>query len=366
MPDSYVIDPSEFVPATPAKSGKAPIKINPADFKPATSGLAGPTAISGGSSDGYDKNWFDTHTQNLAQHAYHFLASKGHPDLGEAVHRFISGIGPHNLTEAATMGVSAAMPLAGKAAGALEEAAPLVSKGLELLDAPGLKGAAARTAVTAATGAATGGVPGAEQGAILQAAGEPLAPVASKVTGAGVADQAAQDAMRENAIDTVSHKALENELGMTTGQAQKLGMHRRQLLHKVDTIAVHAILVSWREERNQFEPNGCRFRNGEQQVIVRTYRNHAGLQRIAVLFPLAGNSRNSGLCCDNAAQIVDQADGNGNARTIGLRPERARVSGAGTNRDSPVAFVFDSGGLCFTCPFNHYFYAARNIFAGSS
>jgi len=222
MPDSYVIDPSEFVPATPAKSGKAPIKINPADFKPATSGLAGPTAISGGSSDGYDKNWFDTHTQNLAQHAYHFLASKGHPDLGEAVHRLISGIGPHNLTEAATMGVSAAMPLAGKAAGALEEAAPLVSKGLELLDAPGLKGAAARTAVTAATGAATGGVPGAEQGAILQAAGEPLAPVASKVTGAGVADRAAQDAMRENAIDTVSHKALENELGMTTGQAQKL------------------------------------------------------------------------------------------------------------------------------------------------
>ena len=223
--DAGILTPTATAPTAPAPKAKGKLVDDAGVFnlkaKP-TSGLAGPTQISAGASDGYDKNWFDAHTQNLAQKAWHLLNAHGHPDLADAAHALISKSGPHDATQAVTMGVSTALPIAAEAAPVFEEAAPIVAKGLEMLRAPGLKGAASRAVVTAGAGATTGGLPGAEQGAILSGSGELVAPVASKVSGLGVAETAGTDAMRENAVDTVSQKALENELGTTPEKAQAL------------------------------------------------------------------------------------------------------------------------------------------------
>lgn len=206
VPMSDVPDEHKFVPASDVP----------------TTGLAGPTSMSAGSSDGYEKNWFDTHTQALATDAHRFLTAHGHPDLADAVHDLISKGGPHDATQAITQGVSMAIPGVSEAAPLVEESMPMVAKGMEMLGESGVRGMATRAAVTAGAGATTGGVSGAEQGALMSGAGEVLSPVASKVSGLGAAEGAAEQTMRESAADTVTHKALENELGTTTEQAQKL------------------------------------------------------------------------------------------------------------------------------------------------
>src|SRR5690242_4878127 len=104
MADPIVIDPSDFAP-TP----KGAMKVDPAEFKP-MKGPEGPTEISSGPSEGQNKNFWDTKTENLAQHAYSVLNRHGHPDLAEAAHQLISKAGPHNLTDVVLGVVSSAMP----------------------------------------------------------------------------------------------------------------------------------------------------------------------------------------------------------------------------------------------------------------
>lgn len=129
---------------------------------------------------------------------------------------------PHSPTQAALMIAGGVLPFASEAAEGLGDAAPLISKGLGYLGGSGAGPALARTGVQAGIGAAAGGKEGAVEGAEVGAVGEALPPLASKIAGLGIADNAAAGAMREDAVEAASHKALENELGMTAEQAQKL------------------------------------------------------------------------------------------------------------------------------------------------
>lgn len=133
---------------------------------------------------------------------------------------------PHTGSQAALMGAGLAMPVLGEGVGAAEEAGVaiprMVSQAAQELAAPGIKGAALRTGAMAGVGAATGGQQGAESGALQGVAGEALPPIARKVTGLGKAMAGAMGVTTQDAAEQASQKALENELGMTAEQAQKL------------------------------------------------------------------------------------------------------------------------------------------------
>jgi transglycosylase-like protein with SLT domain len=181
-----------------------------------------PPEISAGASAGYDKNWFDTHTENVATKVDQWLSKKGHPDLGEAAHDLISKAAPHSATEAVVQAVSTILPVAGKLAPAVKEISPAAAKALEALEASGFKGSATRAAVTGAAGAATGGVPGAVQGLATSAGGDVLSAAGGKAAGVPKIEGQQMAAAVPEAAEQAAQGAVERRLDMTTAQAREL------------------------------------------------------------------------------------------------------------------------------------------------
>ncbi len=80
----------------------------------------------------------------------------------------------------------------------------------------------------------------------------------------GAVDEWADGLLPIEAVgDVVAFKVV------AAGEAQECRMHRGQLFHQVDAVAVHAIVIGGREEGDEVEPEGSGVADGEDQVIVR-------------------------------------------------------------------------------------------------
>ena len=55
---------------------------------------------------------------------------------------------------------------------------------------------------------------------------------------------------------------------VAAGQAQEVGMHGGEQIHDVGAIAVGAIVVGGRKERDEIEPDGGWLRDGEDEVVI--------------------------------------------------------------------------------------------------
>ena len=83
----------------------------------------------------------------------------------------------------------------------------------------------------------------------------------------------------EALIDLISFKIV------AAGQAQKLRMHACHQFHDVRPIAVLAVPVRRRKERDQRDPQLAGVTRREQQMIRRRRREASGLQREVILLP---------------------------------------------------------------------------------
>jgi hypothetical protein len=140
----------------------------------------------------------------------------------EALEGALSAMAPKTTTDAVLMGVTSAIPMLGGIAPALEEASPLVSKGLGYLAKHGIGPALARMGVTTAAGAASGGVPGAVQGAGEGVAGEALEAGGSAVSGLRKIEHQMMGAAGPAAAEKAAQGAVERRLGTTSAEAAKL------------------------------------------------------------------------------------------------------------------------------------------------
>ena len=123
------------------------------------------------------------------------------------------------------------------------------------------------------------------------------------------------------------------------GEAQKGGVHRRHLLHQINAKSVGAVVIGWRKQRNEIEPEGAGMRNGQGEMIGGRRRNIAGLERelstasTPCLNPRRLRLRPALPLSSPTRLIVTGPMSAGR----GLGVERPFVFSVGANRNAPVA-----------------------------
>ena len=75
-------------------------------------------------------------------------------------------------------------------------------------------------------------------------------------------------------------------------EAQERRMHGRQLLHEVDAIAVLAIVIGGRKQRNKAQPQRPCVPDCKYEMVGRRWLDRSCLQRKPVLLPLGGEAGN--------------------------------------------------------------------------
>ncbi len=85
-------------------------------------------------------------------------------------------------------------------------------------------------------------------------------------------------------------------------------MHGSELFHQVDAVAVHAVVIRGREERDEIKPESSRVANRENEMIGGRSLHRSGLEGEGVLLPRSGNGRDGGGCEGLSSFVADHAD----------------------------------------------------------
>ena len=142
-------------------------------------------------------------------------------------------------------------------------------------------------------------------------------------------------------------------------QPQEFWMHRRHLLHQVDAVTEGPVMIRRRKKRDQIEPHRSGPWNSHDQVVVRGHRRLPGLERKAVLLPLAREPADRRRCRGHARLIVHQANGDGNPSAVGLGVKGAGIARLRSHRNAPVAVVLQAGRRSLRRRAHAYLQAAR-------
>ncbi len=128
---------------------------------------------------------------------------------------------------------------------------------------------------------------------------------------------------------------------VAAGQAEERRVHRGQLLHQVDAVAVRAVVVGRREQGSEREVESTGLCNRKHEVVVRAWLHVSRGKHRAVLLPRRTHAGYRGLRDGPAGVIVQQRHHYGSIRRARLGVKRSPVAGARTQRDAPVPFVFE-------------------------
>jgi len=133
---------------------------------------------------------------------------------------------------------------------------------------------------------------------------------------------------------------------IAAGEAQEGGVHGGHLFHQVSAVAVGAVLVGGREERNEIEPESSGMSDGDGQVVVRGRLDGAGFELEVDLLPAGGEAVDFSAGEGFAGLVGDEADDDRtDVRGAGFGVEGALVNGIRMERHAPPAAVEHASGV---------------------
>ena len=133
---------------------------------------------------------------------------------------------------------------------------------------------------------------------------------------------------------------------VAAGKAQERRTHGRQFFHDVGAVAVGAIAIRGREQRNQLEPKRRRPVQSQFEMIFRRRRNRSGPHTEPVFLPRGSRNRDRSFGKHLSGLIRHQRDLHWHGRLfIAFGKERSRVLRVRATRHAPIAFVENARGI---------------------